>query len=100
MNENMTDKEQLAWVVQETGRQLIAPVAAAWDWIMDTPYRIRESRENREKLENLEDPTLLERMMAPIAIVHIPVTANDEPVQIPVRWKIRRVLSIDGILAR
>lgn len=126
MNENMTNKEQLAWVFRETGRQIVAPFWAAVDYIYhELPYRIAVSRlqnkQNREKLEALEDPTLIDRMWmgepaqpftmraAAQALAaaghelrrrHIPVIANDEPVQIPVRFKIRRALSIDGILAR
>lgn len=104
MRDNMTNSEQLKWVIQETGRQIVAPFLAAADQIYhEIPYRIRtgrlQNRKIRNLLENLTDDTLLDRLA--IAPVHIPVIALDGPVSIPVRVKtIVRRLSIDGILAR
>jgi len=102
MHDQMTQSEQIKWVFAETGRMLIAPIDATWRALMeaiyDIPRSIAQARENREKLENLSDETLLDRML--IAPIHIPVISTDQPQRIPVRVIIRRALSIDGILAR
>lgn len=113
MHDQMTQSEQIKWIFAETGRQLLSPITAI-------KARILRNREIRNLLENLSDDSLLDRMWMgepaqPFTMrsaaqgiaafghelrrKHIPVIANDEPVSIPVRFKIRR-LSIDGILAR
>ncbi len=104
MHDQMTQSEQLKWVLKETGRQLAAPYHLAEIFFEKTNiaiYDFRASRLQNRKirnlLERLTDDTLLDRLAN--APTQIPVTANDEPVSIPVRFKIRR-LSIDGILAR
>jgi len=100
MRDNMTQSEQLKWILAETGRQLITPVARTWEWIMDTPYRIKQNRQIRNLLEDLTDETLIDRIANAPKTVYIPVQGEDEAVAVPVRMIIRRVLSIDGILAR
>lgn len=114
MREDMTNSEQLKWVIAETGRMMIRPLRPVFDLVQEFGEVItepvftgieqfiqkrRDSRELDSKLQDLSDDTLLDRLA--IAPVHIPVTANDEPVSIPVRVKtVVRRLSIDGILAR
>jgi len=112
MHDQMTKSEQVKWVFAETGRQIAAIFPATWEFLVDSvnaPFQlvheiefklaVRKIRNEqiRNRLENLTDETLLDRMLK--QPVHIPVIANDDPVSIPVRFKIRR-LSIDGILAR
>lgn len=113
MHDNMTNQEQLKWVIQETGRQIAA--AAHWTFIesiqsvhqaifIEAPWAIRQAikrrRDLREKLENLTNEGLIDRALAAPQVVNIPVQDTGKSYEVPVRHIIRRVLSIDGILAR
>ena len=103
MHDQMTQSQQVKWIFAETARQILVVVPAAWETIMEAIYDFRarrvQNRRIRNLLERLTDETLLDRLaMAP---THIPVTAEDEPVSIPVRIKtVIRRLSIDGMVAR
>lgn len=102
MRDNMTNSEQLKWILAETGRQIR-------DFILESlqaPYRlVNEIQYNRvieklrkeqldAKLSNLTDNTLLDRILG---THEIPVLGEDESFQIPVRVRARRLQLIQDI---
>lgn len=87
----MSNSNDLKIVLAQTRDQLLAPVRITMDGIKGIPRH----REIRRKLNNLTDPTLLDRMSR--LPYTIPVQGEQEPEQVPVRI-LRKPKSIDGIL--
>jgi len=109
MRDNMTNSEQLKWVIQETGRQIAAVPIYLWECAVEAvnaPYRlanhidyslaVRKLRNEkiRNLLDNLTDETFLDRI---IGTHEIPVLGDDRPVTIPVRVVARRLQLIQDI---
>lgn len=99
MNSNMTNSQQLRWILAETWRQLGYPVR----YVSELIASYRESQELDRRLERaLVDPGLIDRVLAgtPAPAVCYPIL----PVEVEERLGYTRELrvvrkSLDGILA-
>lgn len=98
--ENLNNKQQAQWVLLETGRQLVAPFKATFNYLAhDLPLEIRWRREFRKALAGLTDDHLIDRIMIDDEETDEPpfIIAVD-PAQEGMDHSVTLQRSIDGIL--
>ena len=109
MRENMTNSEQLKWVIQETGRQIAAAPIKVWDFVVESvnaPFvlvheieyklavRKLQSQRFRNLLEGLTDNGLIDRMFN---TTEIAVQGDDKAHAVPVRRVMPKLKLIQDI---